>query len=417
MDIETSNSSELKPINRDVGKQSSGFFYQKQRAVVHILEALEVSKEFYFAVEFLDDVYGEIYSGNNSVKILEQDKEYDKETKFTINSSEVYKSIINFLEKWLDGKRSEQMQFLFVSTNKIGTERESGAIKQSGVTLSNTPVLEKICNREYSNDEALLQSYKKIIIYRYKQLYENSLAPHLSEIESLTDAEWKRFLDKIYCFFEAPDTCDIKDEAIEKIKKSILYNEHCHKGTEKQIYNSLILSLEEKQGKPYPAKFITTPEVREIFRELSLPLSKKEDPYWKAFDDIKREDLRGLEEKITSVTSAFNIVRLNTLKRKVANSALEENDAVGNSFKAQKYRVFDACCDLLEQKLGTEEKACLSEEEIFNIIDELVNSSEGKLLECAKSYDYPYNNKETIKGMILNLFNECYLAFDSVEKK
>lgn len=66
---------------------------------------------------------------------------------------------------------------------------------------------------------------------------------------------------------------------------------------------------------------------------------------------------------------------------------------------------------LLEQHTSDE----IASNEIDHWIDELVAYAHNKLEERSKDYDYVFTNKETLRNVILDLFDTCYLAFDEGE--
>jgi Icc-related predicted phosphoesterase len=409
---------DMETINREANKQSTGFRYQKQRAVLHILDSLKISNEFFFAIEYLDDIYGEIYTEKNKIEILEQDKYYDEETTSTFSSKEIYISIINFLENWLGHKRSKVTTYLFVATNKIGKEQTTKATEALNIKLPDLPILKLLKERKYRNDEDLLNSIKTMLIYRYESVYSNKdNKAYLPEINKLTNQDWIDFLDRIEYLFEQEDTNEIKKQALEKIKSCNCFEEIRHRNKEEYIYSRIIDLLDERQSKDYPANFITYSDVKNVFLELAQQQqTKPDDPYWETWEEIEIEDTRGLEEKIIAVNSNFDAKRLKRLKRRVSNAYNEETKAIQNTFLAQKCRIFENCSEVLLEKFNLPSQSSLTEEQIVSILNELYTASENALNEASKTYHCPYNNKETIKGTILNLFNECYLAFDEAEE-
>lgn len=404
-------------INREAIETNQGFRYQKIRAATYILDALASADDFYFAVEYLDDVYGKTYNGASSIEILEQDKYYDEESSFTFSSKEVYKSIVNFLDKWLEMKRTKAIQLLLCATNKIGKEKYTEIIKDLQIVLPSTPILKLLINRDYKSDKGLLNAIKALIVHYYRLVYEGKPFPgYISEIEKFEIKDWIEFLDKIEYLSEQDNNDETKKQVYEKIKECNLFDSTRHKDKEDYIYSRIIDLLDEKIGKDLPANFVSQSDIKLIFKDLATQEQTiLEDPSWNSWEDEFIEDSRGMEDKIRSVCETFDVKKCNSIKRRISSSILEEQKAHKNSFLAQKYRIFEECIELLCEKISN--KSEFTEEDIELIIEDLCKQSELELNEWAKTYNYPYNNKKTIKGMVLNLFNECYLAFDDLDKQ
>lgn len=410
--------SSTKIINREAGKQAYGFLYQKQRVVLHIFDTLEKSTEFFFAIEYLDDIFGHVFNDNEELKILEQDKYYDENTKFTFSSKEIYISVINFLENWLQNGRTSEANYIFVSTNKVGKEQETKKIKDMGIKLPDLPLLNLLISREYRKNSDIINNVRIIIISKYKEIYsKHNTNGFEQEINKMLEEDWINFLDRIEFLFESSNIDDLEQETLNKIKKCYFFDEIRHKGKESYINSQIIHLLEKKQTKKYPAKFITYHEIKNIFFELdSYEQNKPEDPLWDKFENIN--DIRGLEGKIKAVLPEYNIKKLQILQRKVANACVEENKAYNKQlYLGQKYRIFMRCSELLLEINTNTNATVITENQLDYIFDKLYKESEENIIELSKTYNYPYNNKETIKGMVLNLFNECYLAFDDYQEE
>lgn len=401
-------------INREAKETNQGFRYQKLRAAMHILEAVESADDFYFAIEYLDDIYGAQYSASEKNEILEQDKYYDETTTFTFSSEQIYKSIINFLDNWLNKGIPSNVNFLICSTNSIGKEKSTAELKKSNITLPQTPILKLLMSRAYENDENLLEEIKKLILHFYfKEYSSKQFTGFITTIESFSAKDWINFLGKINYFFEQDNIDELKNQIVDKIINCKLFDASKLKGKEEYILSSIIDQLDERQGKDWPANFLSRSDIRLIFSDLSIQEPfKLEDPSWSSWDNEMVEDSRGIEEKIKAVCENFSTKKFNSIKRRLASAILEQQNSQQNLFLAQKYRVYEECEEILIEKIKIIKEQNLTENDINNIIDELCEKAHFALNQWGKTYHYPYNNTKTIKGIILNLFNECYLAFD-----
>lgn len=411
IDYMASNSTKI--INREAGEQATGFLYQKQRVVSHIFDTLTNSDEFFFAIEYLDDIFGHVFHDTEEKKILEQDKYYDSNTSFTFSSREIYTSVINFLENWLENKRTSEANYIFVATNKIGKEYETTNIKDMEIKLPEVPILSLLINRDYQRDLKIIENVRAIIITKYKNIYSKSETNGLlAEIVNMQESDWINFLDRIEFLFESSDIDTLEQDTLNKIKESKLFNKIKHKGKESYINSQIMHLLEKRQAKQYPANFVTYSDIKSIFLELgTYEQNKPEDPLWEAFENVS--DIRGIEGKIKAVTPEYNIKKIQFLQRKIANASVEENKASNKQqYLGQKYRIFMRCSELLLESNQNANITAITEEQLDSMFEELYREAEANIVELSKTYNYPYNNKETIKGMVLSLFNECYLAFD-----
>lgn len=403
-----------KGTKRVVGEQSQGFRYQKQRVVQYIMDALVDSNEFFFAIEYFDDVFGKIYKKNSISIIAEQDKHYDKNTSFSFSSSEIYKSIINYLEHWLNNERTNAIRYIFVSTNKVAKEKQTDKLTELGITLPQKPLLTLISERKYINDNNLLTDIVKFIKYQYKEMYKDKVnESFINEISTLTNDDWIIFFNKIDYLFEQDNIVTLEKECLSKIKESKFFDKIKHKGKEEYINSRIIDLLDKKQSQDWPSNFITFPEIKIIFLELaSQEQTKPYDPNWDSFDNEELKDVRSMEEKIFAVCPSYNVNKLKQINRRIASSIKEEQFSNKQCFLSQKYKIFLSCSELILKTLLNKKKFEFTESEIDSVLDKLLESSSNIIQDLSNTYNYPYNNKETIKGMIFNLFNECYLSFE-----
>lgn len=85
-------------IDRGASDATKGFRLQKLRAINLMLDLYNLGQAttFYSAVEYTEDVYLAYADRDCSEEYFEEDKNYDAETGFSLNSHEVKNSLVSF---------------------------------------------------------------------------------------------------------------------------------------------------------------------------------------------------------------------------------------------------------------------------------------------------------------------------------
>ena len=174
--------------NREASDTYKGFRYQKLRSARKMLQLLKLNKDAYIIVfpEYRDDSYilGE------KEKILEQDKEYDNN--FTINSKEVRKALVNFLDNYLELRNSPNVIFIFHTNVELAKERKGSIMEKLKLEPLDAPVLQYLIDRNY--DENVVNLASKIILYTYKEENREQEDIYFKQAQNMTEEDWKFFL-------------------------------------------------------------------------------------------------------------------------------------------------------------------------------------------------------------------------------
>lgn len=402
-------------INREASEKTKGFRLQKIRMLELIIDELENHENIlvYGAVEFYEDVLIHTGSISDSETKLEENKNYNPDSSFTLNSPPILNTFVSFLDLWLFKIQLDpNTRFVFYATNKIGKERETDFSKKEGLVFPETPILELLSEKKFF-ESGLLEIIQKTVHNEYSKQYENKNPAKITSVERLKDEDWLLFLNQIDWNFNEQDDKALKYIVLEKITKSKLFNVNLA-GKEEIIFNELIEKIDERQHcKSFSDRLLNCSDVKNAFMKAQLGLAnpKTEDFVWKQWKKLSPPGNRNLIEKIQSVRKDYSIkeVRLKTLKasRGILTNKEYEKD---KKFLSIRYRIYEACVEkLAEYDLNKD----IPEDEINSIFDELISYGLAKIEQLQANYNY-YNigKDDIIEGIVYELFESCFLAFD-----
>ena len=252
----------MKVIKREAGDKTKGFTLQKQRAIALALDELEKLDNLFVnvAIEYKGDVY--LQSGKNGY--VEEEKNYQKDTKFTLNSNQILNTLVYFLQLWLDSGKSTSSRFGFFSTNQIGSEITSDRSKKLAVTFPDYSILEKISTHQVEQDKQYLAIILGFILDEFNLQYGPIDTPPLDETELI------QFLQQITWHFDQPDDKSYEGIILEKIKTSKFYLDTQNRFAPNYIYAELMLALEKKQDQTdLLQKFLTKADIELAFVKVS----------------------------------------------------------------------------------------------------------------------------------------------------
>ncbi|GBC63429.1 hypothetical protein DENIS_4423 [Desulfonema ishimotonii] len=158
-------------------------------------------------------------------------------------------------------------------------------------------------------------------------------------------------------------------------------------------------------------KLVHSSDVKLIFKEAESQIANDSiDPTWQYIARLEEEviDKRNLNEKVLSIIEDLSERRISTFARKASASKYEEGEA-DKTFLSLKYRIYEACEDCLSASEYKEPKTGC---DLDNVIKSLVVKAISDVSEFKKDYKYTISNGKTIEGIIWNLFDSCFLAFD-----
>jgi hypothetical protein len=410
-------------INRDAADKTKGFRLQKLRAARLLLEASSENSHvnfYYAAIEVEEDVTIIKTTDFTTEQIIEEDKNFDPESNFTLFSGAVINTLVSFFDiyigKW-QKSYSTLFTFNFYTTTNFGKERKDKLSDGTKIVLPKKPILETLQNKSEITDEAA-SLIKSVLIDEYKDQYKKIEGNgHLKALEDMPLDDFKSFLNKITWLSGQEDESALQEIA-EKLIKESNYYQISMSGKEQLILAKLLDKIDEKQHfQDYAERFINSAEVHLIFKMAESEINESLlDPIWKDLQELslKISDKRNLEEKILDVCPTYPKSRIATLARKACNSKTEE-DASNKSFLSLKYRVFEACDDYFfdHQKLEKDvDQKCI--DMTIKILQEKAVSS---VEELKKDYTYSVSNRETINSIVLNLIDSCLVSLDEEKSK
>ncbi|MFK3860762.1 hypothetical protein [Pseudoalteromonas rhizosphaerae] len=403
-----------KTIDREAGDSGKGFRLQLIRAIKLMLKTIQRSTNtvFFTAVENLEDVSHQIIVDGEVFNYFEEDKNYDLKGNFTIFSPPVTNTLVSFFDIYTEQFRTSSSVHLgFYTTRNVGKERKSGLNDGVKITLPKKPILEVLQSLDDAEDSTI-SLVKDILVEEYTSQYKNKPnSGNLETLKSLTIKDFKVFLSKILWNFGQEDEDALKQTVLKEIELSPLYN-NAHIGKENIIFCLLMDKLSEKQSsKNLVDKLVHSSDVKLIFKEAESQIPDESiDPTWRYISELENDvtDKRNLEEKVVSVVKDVTERRIKQLARKASGSKYEERDS-DKSFLSLKYRIFEAC---EEYFLKDDYIPPKKDNELDAILQALVSKAVGDISMLKADYRYTISNDKTIEGIILNLFDGCFLAFD-----
>jgi len=419
--------------NREAGQTlGKGLYFQKNRAVIRILDHIKKFGEepVFCAIEFIEDSLLIHDSPVGSTYELEENKNYS--SSFSFNSDPIKNTLVAFVDQYHKFLNDDQcLKFSIYCCAKLGDEKfKSDFLSQLNIKLDEGKkekkysLLKKTIKNELLNNEEIkiakclfLNEYKK----QYTETDKNGLVTgysgYFNQIKNWNDDEFLDFLSKIEWVFDDSDKY-LDDVAINAIKNCHqFYSISDHKGKESFILNECKGLLEKRQfSSSLMGRFINTADIENIFLKIGSNIEKDKpvDPSWKAFDTLEVEDTRNLSDKYKAVSDVITVKALRRLSRLATNSKVITGSEFGKEYVSLRYKIFEIGDEFLE-KLSLESNR-YSEDELDIIIEEIVDITEKKIIDWKKTYKININDRCSIKGIVLSLFDDCFLAFDDIEQ-
>ena len=398
-------------INREASDKTKGFRLQKLRAASLALDEIDNGSfsNFYIAIEQGEDVSKITADSSGDEEYFEEDKHYP-ESNFTLNSAPVKNTLVSFFDLYLARWReSNNICFGFYTTAEIGKESNTPTSKKLNISFPSEKILELI--QEDIIDDTVVDIVHKLLIEEYEEQYKTrNPKGNLEQLKNYNKDSFRKFLKSIRWFFGEEDNDSLKESVLIKIKNCKFFN-YKLEGKESYILSEILEKIEEKQDKEnYSERFIDIHQVELIFRKAeSHDEVLKKDPVWKGWEAIEiLDDTRTLEEKILAVCASFDEREIKRLTRRACAARIEEKDS-GKDYLSLKYRVLEACEEIIHSKVTSES---ITPDKIYQIFEELKEKATESIEELKKDFNYPINNAHSIKSIVLDLFDSCYLSFD-----
>jgi hypothetical protein len=398
-------------INREAADKTKGFRLQKLRAVNLALDELENRSysNFYLAMEQDEDVSKIVSAETDTMEYLEEDKHYP-DTNFTINSYPILNSLVSFFDQFVGRwRRSSNILFGFYTTAEIGKERSTALSKSLLIEFpKNDKILELIQKDEISDD--VIGIVKNLLIHEYEEQYKKRDSDgNLNELRNSDKHLFKQFLKSIKWFFGKEDNEALRELALSKIRKCEFFNFRLD-GKESYLLSEIMDHIEKRQGaENFSERYIDKFQIELIFKKAeSVEGSAQQDSAWKAWEVVCATDSRNLKEKIHAVCPSFDEKQIGLLTRRACYAKIDEKQS-GKNYLSLKYRILESCDDAIYGHIRAQS---FSEERIQQIIEDLTKEATKNIEELKKDFNYPIGNSHSIKAIVIDLFDSCYISFD-----
>ena len=404
-------------LNREAGDKAKGFRLQKLRATELIFNELNPGDNvvFYAALEHIEDVSLTNLGGEAQDSYVEEDKNYDPNIAFTIFSEPVKNTLVSFFDIYIANWRSSKFVRLgFYTTTACGKEKKKLVCDDgSEISPPSEPLLKLLAEGGTLTAEAL-RFLHTALLEEYRSQYSDPARPgNLISLEQLTPDRFQEFLDCISWTFGGANNDELKERVIEKIRRSPLFTIR-HEGKEEVIFSLIMELLDERQShSDLVQRVVFSSDIELVFKKAeSESSSEMLDPVWEQLAEAKNAltDKRSLAEKIESVCPDFSPEKTTALARLACSSKIEQRRAT-KSLLSLKYRVYEKC----SEHLASAPLEKLDEEGVEEKIEALRSASIGYIDELKIDYSYPLTNKVALNGLVLDLFDGCFLAFDEAE--
>lgn len=403
-----------KMVNREAQELTEALRLQKLRAALYLLNHIEKSNgdDFRVAIELKEDVY----IAETDTESFEQNKNYDSKSTFSINSTEVLKSLCSFLDIWFENEFSAKIAFCFLSTNKIAQDSASSRSKRLGITFPSEKILNELSSGDILRIKNVVEIVKSIIIDFYKENHGAEINM-IKYLEELSDDLWIDFLTQIKWIFDYPSVDELDNEVSDNIKNSKYYSSIYNEETCVSIKSSLLDLVETRSyqlGKTF--RLVSPSDIKLIFsQQASIQNSNLEsDEVHKLWENIDvPDDVRNFSEKVLAVCPDFDVKRLSLYERKVAMAKVEEERLKNETqYLALKYRVFDFCDHKLFGVISSLKDKAIPEEKLVEIIEKINQECTEEFKQLKRQYNYGIDRNSVVLELFLEFVDSCYLAFD-----
>lgn len=403
--------------NRDATDKYKGFRYQKIRLAKKMLELLrEDNMANIIAIpEYKDDGF---YIDKDGEHILEQNKEYSSE--FTLNSDEIKKSIVNFLDYYLQSNASKYIRFIFYTNVNYKGEGKSSITKKLDLKLPENPVMQYLIEKNF-NDEIIEFTYKFIteayrIDYKIKEEDSATYTTNYRKIIKMNKTDWINFLSSIDFQFGQVNLENIEVEIENDIRMCEFFNID-HSDKIETIKARILEDIDKKMTqKDWIQRIINKDTIKLIYLESrSLSSTLKPDNSYKMWDMInenyKDNTFRNIEEKIKAVTPKVSKRTINRHNLIVTTGNIDIEDLERNNEKSLRVRVYQSMNNYFSLKFKTKEE--YDDQEITDLIDEIQSYVLENIKDLKEDYNYGIKNNTIIRELVLMLIDECFYSFDN----
>lgn len=401
-------------INREARDKVKGFRFQRLRAVELMLRAMIDTEDAYIycAIENIGDIHLHSDLDPQPAEYIEEDKDYAIGTSFSLNSPQVLKTLIGFIDAWHTYELSKTFYFGFCTTASIAKENKTSKINALEIDLPETPILDLLsCDERLESED--LNIIKSLVIEAYDNEYSrHKTNGHIDSIRKWSDDTWREFFDRITWYFGVSDENQLEQDLSWLLKQCPFYNDRL-RGKEDHVISLLVDKFDQKQNKQeFASRFVHSSDVLLTAKNVESGEYKLSDPAWKMWKDLPPPtDTRNLIDKVRAVSPKFKSEKLDIWCRKASLSRYEQDEFKHDkSILSLRYRVLLSCCEKLDNIMPQSED--FDSVELEKCVDDLISCAEEHIRQLSVDYKYILSSKIAIHGMILELIDSCFLSFD-----
>ena len=324
--------------------------------------------------------------------------------------------MVYFFDAWYrEWSLSNNIYFGFYATCKIGKEKNL----KDDLPHCKKPILELLTSKKKLSEDVVEYIKNKIVGEYKKQYAKKSSDNNLDELKSLSNDDFVIFLNSIDWKFEKENEDQLRKKLLMKVVGCKYYNSY-QKDLEDYILSKLADKIEAKQNADNDvSRYIHSAEIELIFTKANPSNKyKKRDSSWKSMEKANQdiEDKRTIEEKIFSVCKDYDKKQIKRMIQKTCHSKLEENDSDEKDFKSFKWRIYTCCINEFNSFINENSDKEITQEKIDEFISSLNTTVCSHISGMSQAFTYPPMNEEhskiMIEGAILDLIDNCHLAFD-----
>lgn len=405
----------IEHISREAGDKTKGFRFQKLRAAIRFLQRVQENSDgqVHCAMELLEDSV--LYDGRSASLISGEENKYYG-SRISFNSAALRNTLVAFLDLYFAFARSSELKLGIYASAEVAQERISANFReQLGLDSKQKhyDILKRLSLGDELDNEEILVAFA-IVKAEYFAQYPDTSKGYRALLEAMKQEEFSAFIKSIDWTLTDDSNESLEVTALQLVR-TCKYFSHRHLGLEEFILSALLDALEKRSGaSAITDRLLSTDSLRNIYNEILLgPTAgeRAEDPAWSEWSEIEKSDFRNLAEKIKAVCPDFSSQILKALARSCSLARSVESEGQ-REMKALLRRILDVC----ELHLLTNHAASstFTQKQILDIIDDLGTVAEHHVATLRGRYRYAVRDAHSIKGAVLTLFDDCYLAFDEV---
>ncbi|ECB0725689.1 hypothetical protein GR173_000669 [Salmonella enterica subsp. enterica] len=416
-------------INREAAKTSgSGLLFQRIRAVHRLLNLINRlgKKTCYCATEFIEDSTTLTVNDGVAAIEIEENKKYSSGLSF--NSEAIKNTIVAFSDQYISHfNDSKTIDFSIFCHAQLSDEQLDNSLLHSivpSLLLSQTKTTKLNILKKLVKKDTLTQDEITISKFLFTEEYEKQYAVYADKEKKLITSyagnhkiisqwdnnEFYSFLSSI-TFIITESNSDTYDDEVMRCIKDCQFYDHRHYGLENIILGALeSLFDRNQQDERKFGRFVSREMVQVIFLQAISNQNelKPIDPAWKIFEHLDVSDQRNLKEKVKVICSDIKEAKIQRLSF-TATKARTNEDLFGQEYVSLRCNFYEWCSEYIENNFS---QLNYTANDLINHLDQMVDLCYANMQQLKKTYRISIDDKLTIRGIILTLVDDCYLAFD-----